>query len=47
MSSCWISYEHLQQKGNQENKLGMVFLLYKTFLSKVRECDGEYGRAVD
>ncbi len=42
MSSCWISYEHLQQKGESTNQNGHVIKKY----SIVRESDGEDGRAV-
>ncbi len=42
MSSCWKSYEHLQQKGESTNQNGHDLHVIKRFL---RESDGEDGRA--
>jgi hypothetical protein len=45
MSSCWISYEHLQQKGESTNQNGHDLHVLKKY-SIGRESDGEDGRAV-
>ncbi len=45
MSSCWISYEHLQQKGESTNQNGHDLHLIKKN-SIVRISDGEDGRAM-
>ncbi len=45
MFSCWISYEHLQQKGESTNQNGHEINLIKKY-SIVRESDDENGRAV-
>jgi len=45
MSSCWISYEHLQQKGESTNQNGHELHVIKKYLI-VRVSDGEDGRAV-
>ncbi len=45
MSSCWISYEHLQQKGESTNQSGHDLHVIKKYFI-VREIDGEDGRAV-
>jgi hypothetical protein len=46
LSSCWISYEHLQQKGKSTNQNGHDLHLIKKKYWIVRESDGEVGRAV-
>jgi hypothetical protein len=46
MSSCWISYEHLQQKGESTNQNGHDLHLIKKIIFNVRVSDGEVGRAV-
>jgi hypothetical protein len=46
MSSCWISYEHLQQKGESTNQNGHDLHLIKKYYLIVRESDGEVGIAV-
>ncbi len=45
MSSCWISYEHLQQKGESTNQNWHGLNLIKKYLI-VSGSDGEDGRAV-
>jgi hypothetical protein len=45
MSSCWISYEHLQQKEESTNHNGHDLYLIKKY-KIVRGSDGEDGRAV-
>ncbi len=45
MSSCWISYEHLQQKGESTNQNRHDLNVIKKYLI-VKESDGEDGRAV-
>ncbi len=45
MSSCWISYEHLQQKGESTNHNGHDLHVIKKYYI-VRESDDEDGRAV-
>ncbi len=46
MSSCCISYEHLQQKGEPKNQTGHDLALIKKIRMQVREGNGEDGRAV-
>ena len=46
MSSCWISYEHLQQKGESTNQNGHDLHLIKNIMHNEGEGDGEDGRAV-
>jgi hypothetical protein len=45
MSSCWISYEHLQQKGESTNQNGHELHVIKKY-QIVRGSDGEDVRAV-
>ncbi len=45
MSSCWISYEHLQQKGKSTNQKWHELHVIKKYVN-VRGSDGEDGRAV-
>jgi hypothetical protein len=45
MSSCWISYEHLQQKRESTNQNGHELNVIKKYYI-VRGSDGEDGRAL-